>query len=131
MQIEVSPPVEDRTLRLDGRQVHYSERPGSGSDLALVGVNGLLGGGDSFWSVIAGVPDPVRVVLPDLPGCGDSEPLDTPHTVAAYAAWLEALRAKLGLERLVLTSVATGAPITVRYAQEHPDRVAGLIFHLP
>jgi pimeloyl-ACP methyl ester carboxylesterase len=131
MAIEVSPNVDDKTIRLDGRTVHYTERPGGSSALALVGVNGLLGGGDSFWSVIAGVPEHVRVVLPDLPGCGDSEPLAEKHTVAAYAAWLERLRDALGLDRLVLTSVATGAPITARYTREHPDRVAGLIFHLP
>jgi pimeloyl-ACP methyl ester carboxylesterase len=129
--MNVSPTMEDHTIRLDGSRVHYTERPGGGDALALVGVNGLLGGGDSFWSVIAGVPPEVRVILPDLPGCGDSDSLPEEHTVTAYTAWLERFRAALGLERLVLTSVATGAPITIRYALAHPDRVAGLIFHLP
>ncbi len=130
--MNATPEMEDHTIRLDGGQVHYTERPGGGAAaLALIGINGLLGGGDSFWSVIAGVPPEVRVILPDLPGCGDSDPLPEEHTVSAYAAWLERFRAALGLERLVLTSVATGAPITIRYALAHPDRVAGLIFHLP
>jgi pimeloyl-ACP methyl ester carboxylesterase len=129
--MNVSPEVEDHTIRLDGGQVHYTERPGGGDALAFVGVNGLLGGGDSFWSVIEGVPSEVRVVLPDLPGCGDSDPLPEEHTITAYTAWLERFRAALGLKRMVLSSVATGAPITIRYALAHPDRVAGLIFHLP
>lgn len=129
--MNVSPTMEDHTIRLDGCRVHYTERPRGEDALALVGINGLLGGGDSFWSVIEGVPAPVRVILPDLPGCGDSEPLPEEHTVTAYTAWLERFCAALGLDRLVLTSVATGAPITIRYALAHPDRVAGLIFHLP
>jgi pimeloyl-ACP methyl ester carboxylesterase len=129
--MNVSPEVEDHTIRLDGCRVHYTERPGGGEALALVGLNGLLGGGDSFWSVIEGVPAAVRVVLPDLPGCGDSEPLPAEHTIDAYVAWLERFRQELGLTRMVLTSVATGAPISIRYALAYPDRVAGLIFHLP
>ena len=129
--MEVSPRMQIQTVLVGGQPVHYSARPGGAGSLALVGVNGLAGGGDSFWAVIAGIPAGVQVVLPDLPGCGDSAELPGEHTVAAYAHWLEDFRAVLGLERLVLTSVATGAPITVRYAGLFPDRVAGLIFHLP
>lgn len=130
MAIEISPQLDEQTLRLEGRRVYYTERPG-GAEVAVLGVHGLLGGGDSFWSVIGGVPAGVRVVLPDLPGCGESEPLPEEHTVTAYVAWLERFRAALGLERLVLTSVTTGAAIAARYAAAYPDRVAGLIFHMP
>jgi pimeloyl-ACP methyl ester carboxylesterase len=94
-----------------------------------------MGGGDSFWPVIQGVPDSWRVVLPDLPGCGESECMPTPykHNIDGYARWLEEFLRELGLEdrQLVLASVATGAPISVRYAFNNKERVAGQVLHLP
>jgi len=51
--------------------------------------------------------------------------------VEGYTRWLDRLLDYLKVERVVLISVATGAPVTVRYARQHPARTAGLIFSLP
>lgn len=54
----------------------------------------------------SGDPDArgVRFIAPDLPGFGASSPLPTAHTLDAYAAWLEALLARVdpGGEAVVL-----------------------------
>ncbi|HYP42100.1 MAG TPA: hypothetical protein VEX13_17220, partial [Chloroflexia bacterium] len=67
--MELTPDMEKDTLEVDGRRVYYTARGPRDADYAYVGINGLMGGGDSFWPVIEGVPDNWRVVLPDLPGC--------------------------------------------------------------
>jgi pimeloyl-ACP methyl ester carboxylesterase len=94
-----------------------------------------MGGGDSFWPVIEGVPDGWRVVLPDLPGCGESEPMPEPHRhdIAGYANWLDRFFEAVGLldKKVVLASVATGAPISVHYSWENRERVIGQVLHLP
>jgi pimeloyl-ACP methyl ester carboxylesterase len=81
------------------------------------------------------VPDSWRVVLPDLPGCGGSETIPPPHRhdIQGYARWLDSFLSAVGLsdKQLVLASVATGAPVSIRYAWEHPDRVIGQVLHLP
>ncbi len=129
--IDLSPKMDEHRIQLDGHVVHYSARGPADAPLTLVGANGLAGGGDSFWPLLGGVPEGVRVVLPDLPGCGDSEPLDEAHTIDGYTAWLHRFLDAVRVERVALISVATGAPITVRYAAQYPDRTAGLIFSLP
>lgn len=57
----------------------------------------------------------------------------TNHTVDGYAEWLELFLQELGLygKKLVLASIATGAPIATRYCLEHEDQVRGLVLHLP
>ncbi len=129
--IDLSPKLDSHQIQLDGHAVHYTARGPVAAPLTLVGANGLAGGGDSFWPLLGGVPDTVRVVLPDLPGCGDSEPLDAAHTIDGYTAWLQRFLDAVRVEQVVLISVATGAPITIRYAARYPDRTAGLIFSLP
>jgi pimeloyl-ACP methyl ester carboxylesterase len=84
--------------------------------------------------VIDGVPDGWRVILPDLPGCGESEPMKPPrkHDIDGYVRWLDTFAKNAGLiGKMVLASVATGAPISVRYALEHPQKVVGQVLHLP
>lgn len=129
--INLSPHVEDCLTRLDGLAVHYTARGPARAPLTLVGANGLAGGGDSFWPLLGGVPERIRVLLPDLPGCGESDPLPTRHTVQAYADWFHHFLDAQQVDRAVLISVATGAPISIRLAAQHPARVAGLIFSLP
>lgn len=133
--MEISPKVEEHKVQVDGRRVSYTARGPHDAKYIYVGINGLMGGGDSFWPVIEGVPDGWRVILPDLPGCGGSETMPAPHKhdIQGYTDWLDRFLAELGLQerRLVITSVATGAPVSIHYAWEHPERVAGQVLHLP
>src|SRR3954452_12774132 len=117
--IELSPQVDEHTVHLDGQAVHYTGRGPDDAPLTLVGLNGLAGGGDQFWQLLGGVPDTVRVLLPDLPGNGDSAPLAGEHTIQAYTDWLDRFLDQQKVEQTVLISVATGAAISVRYARQH------------
>jgi pimeloyl-ACP methyl ester carboxylesterase len=133
--MEISPVLEEHTVPIDGRRVYYTARGPQDAECAYVGVNGLMGGGDSFWAVIEGVPENWRVALPDLPGCGGSETMLPPHKhdIVGYSDWLGRFLKETGLsnKKLVLASVASGAPISIHYSWEHREQVAGQVLHLP
>jgi pimeloyl-ACP methyl ester carboxylesterase len=134
-EMELSPVMEEHRAGVDGSEVYYTSRGPEDAHFAYIGINGLLGGGDSFWPVIEGVPDAWRVVLPDLPGCGESEAMKPPrkHDLDGYVRWLGRFveAAGLGDKRLVIASVATGAPISIRYAVQRRESVAGQVLHMP
>lgn len=133
--MELSPKMENGSAQVFGKKVHYTARGPEDSAFTYVGINGLMGGGDSFWPVIQGVPSSWRVVLPDLPGCGDSEPLPPPykHDVDGHVRWMHQFLQEVGLaeKKIVLASVATGAPVSIRYAFEHKEQISGQVLHLP
>jgi pimeloyl-ACP methyl ester carboxylesterase len=133
--MQLTPTMESHTITLEGRPVFYSASGPEDAEHVYVGIHGLLGGGDSFWPVIQGVPESWRVVLPDLPGCNESDLMLPPrkHDVDGNARWLEAFLREIGLydRKTVLASIATGAPISVRYASAHSDTVVGQVLHLP
>src|SRR5687768_10589841 len=97
--MELSPVMERGSVEVRGRKVAYTARGPQDARYAYIGINGLMGGGDSFWPVIEGVPDNWRVVLPDLPGCGKSEPMASPHrhNIDGYVAWLDLFVEAAGL----------------------------------
>jgi len=69
-----------------------------------------------------------HVVAPDYPGYGFSEaPADTDWTFDLLADVIKQLLEHLGIGRYVFYMFDFGAPVGMRIATAHPERVAGLI----
>ncbi|KQR65066.1 hydrolase [Frigoribacterium sp. Leaf172] len=80
--------------------------------VTIVAVHGFRGDHHGLEPVVAHLVG-VRVVMPDLPGFGDSSPLTGEHTVAAYARWLTAFVAALGLgDDVVVLGHSFGSIVT-------------------
>lgn len=69
-----------------------------------------------------------HVIAPDYPGYGfSSAPADTDWTFDLVAEVTDALLEHLGLDRYVLYMFDFGAPVGMRIALKHPERVVALI----
>jgi pimeloyl-ACP methyl ester carboxylesterase len=70
-----------------------------------------------------------RVVVPDLPGHGRSEPAPGgPVTdLGAYAAWCVELIERLGLERPFVVGCSIGGKIALDVGTRIPERLAGVV----
>ncbi len=130
------PHLAGKYVQIGRTQTWYTEQQAAGTGpLAvntIVGLNGLAGGGDSFWTLLAELRPGWRAIMPDLPGGGKSGLLPTRHDLQGYVAWLDQFLARFSPNRpVVLQTVATGAAIALEYALLYPQRVAGLCLHLP
>ncbi len=67
-----------------------------------------------------------RTVALDLPGCGDS-PADPPNTWERLTGHVEAFVSALEMERVILVVHDWGGLIGLRWACDHPERVAALV----
>ena len=79
-----------------------------------------------FWPWLS--PLPMKLILPDLRGCGQS-PRDGLEAAdfATLSADLEELRTELGLERWTVLGHSFGSYVALDYAHRHPDRVQKLV----
>jgi pimeloyl-ACP methyl ester carboxylesterase len=69
-----------------------------------------------------------RVILPDLPGHGESEPREGPIPISLIVRQVEAVVDEaLGDERFTLVGNSLGGFIALLYALKHPDRIAHLV----
>jgi pimeloyl-ACP methyl ester carboxylesterase len=112
-----------RLATVAGAPAAYLE---AGRGRPVVFVHGAGGRGEVWLPQLAGLADVARLVAVDLPGHGGSEGRGC-RSVDDYAAWLLALLAALGLERVVLVGHSMGGAIAQTVALAQPERLDGLV----
>jgi pimeloyl-ACP methyl ester carboxylesterase len=117
-------PVARHDTEVDGVRVAWWEygEPGTGPTLLLV--HGFRGDHHGLEPVVANLGG-ARIVSPDLPGFGESDPLgEAAHDIDGYARWLRAFVAGLGIEgRLVILGHSFGSIVVAATLAGHdvPD----------
>ena len=104
--------------------LHHLE---AGAGAAIVLLHGGTGGGANWFRVLPLLIAHYRLLAPDLPGFGLSEPVEPAAPMGVLAAdilvrWLDAN----ALDRVHVVGTSFGGLAALRLAQRHPDRVATL-----
>ena len=85
------------TLQINNRRVVYFEYPSTAEqDTTLIMIHGYRGNHRGLEAIAAGLGN-YRILIPDLPGFGESEPLEQNHSVENYSSWLQEFVLELGL----------------------------------
>jgi len=71
------------------------------------------------------------VLIPDLPGCGETPAGHPPFTVASHAEFLKAFTDRLGLGEHDVGGICLGATVALEYASRFRERIARLVLHTP
>ena len=116
------------TIRVDGVNSVYYEYPATtDSSKTLIMVHGYRGNHHGLEAIAAGLSK-FRVLIPDLPGFGESEELSDTHSIEAYSNWLNGFIEALGLEREVhLMGHSFGSLVVGFYATQHSPQSVSLV----
>jgi len=88
-------PVVHRAVQVDGRTTHYWEYGPGDAEHTVLAVHGFRGDHHGLETIAAHL-EGVRVLVPDLPGFGISDPLPV-SDIDSYVRWLTGFHATLGL----------------------------------
>jgi pimeloyl-ACP methyl ester carboxylesterase len=117
--------ITTHTFRRMAPALSY-EVEGSGPGLVLIHANSTTGRG-SWGPVLDGLTAKYTVVMPNLPGSGDSPLPIGPLDADTVADQVVATARAAGLDSFALGGASLGAPLAIRVAARHPDRVTRLI----
>ena len=117
-------------MRIDaGGQPMRCVITGTGRPLLLC--HGFLSSAEEFGGRFLALASTRRLIIPDLPGSGDSPPLRRRHTVEALAAALERLVDALQVDEFDLAGLCLGASVASALAARCGPRVGRLMLHTP
>jgi pimeloyl-ACP methyl ester carboxylesterase len=121
--------IRYRTIDVNGVRISYREG-GSADSPALLLLHGFPTASHMFRDLIPRLSDRFRLIAPDLPGFGQS---DMPardgflYTFDNLARVIDQFTELVGLSRFALYIFDYGAPVGLRIALKHPDRVTAII----
>jgi pimeloyl-ACP methyl ester carboxylesterase len=110
------------------RRVRYLDQ-GSGQPLLLC--HGFIGSLENFHSWGPALSSQRRVLIPDLPGCGETAAGNPPFTVASHAEFLKAFADRLGLKEHDVGGICLGATVALEYASRFQEQITRLVLHTP
>lgn len=120
-----------KSLQLATTKVAYWEY-NTGKKPVVVMVHGFRGTHHGLQRIVDQLPD-FHIIVPDLPGFGDSMPLaGQTHSLENYVHFLEGFIAKLGLKQPpVLLGHSFGSIVAGHFAAEFPEKISKLILINP
>jgi len=114
---------EPRVANVDGVRTRYFV---GGEGPPLVVVHGLGGAAVNFTLLAPLLARRHRVLIPDLPGHGKTEPLERADDLTAYADHVAAVAELEGMFPAPLVGYSMGGVIALRLAVSRPKSVTGL-----
>lgn len=117
-----------KVIEVDGINTVYYEYPGSGeAKETLVMIHGYRGNHRGLEAIAAGL-DKYKVIIPDLPGFGESEQLVAEHSLDNYSKWLRGFLLVLGLgDEVHLVGHSFGTLVVGHYATENNPKSVSLV----
>jgi pimeloyl-ACP methyl ester carboxylesterase len=114
---------------VDGNRIFYREA-GSASAPAILLLHGFPTSSHMFRNLLPALADNYHVVAPDLPGFGFSDAPDRKgfhYTFENLAKVIDGFTQSIGLGRFAIYVFDYGAPVGLRLALAHPERITAII----
>jgi pimeloyl-ACP methyl ester carboxylesterase len=114
---------------VDGSKIFYREA-GLKTAPTILLLHGFPTSSHMFRNLIPALADLYHVIAPDLPGFGFSQAPDRKqfgYTFEHLAKIVDAFTQMIGLERYAIYVFDYGAPVGLRLALAHPDRITAII----
>jgi pimeloyl-ACP methyl ester carboxylesterase len=118
-----------KNIQVDGLNLFYREAGDSKSPVVLL-LHGFPSSSHMFRDLIPQLAGDHHVIAPDLPGFGFSDApsrADFKYTFDNLAKVIDAFTEQLGLKRFAIYIFDYGAPVGLRLALRHPERISAII----
>jgi pimeloyl-ACP methyl ester carboxylesterase len=121
---------EEKIISINGKKVFYWEKI-RGQKETVVLLHGYPGSYGHLMDLATNLGEKYRLVMPNFPSCGGSEPLEEEHNLKNYAEWLNAFLQKASVDRAIIIGHSFGSRVALAFSAAYPEKVARLVLITP
>lgn len=118
-----------KVITINNRKFFYLDN--DTSKRAVILLHGFPGNHRGLVELANHIGDNYRLIIPDLPACGSSEPLDKKHNLKNYSDWLNDFLESLSINEVIIIGHSFGSRIALVFANHHSKKVKKLILITP
>lgn len=118
------------SVTIQGRTFFYWEKNTLKKEVILL-LHGFPGNHLGLVPMADFFGDDWRIIIPDLPACGQSEDLKGIHHVKNYSDWLNAFLESLSIESTIIIGHSFGARLALVFGADYPQKVRKLALITP
>jgi pimeloyl-ACP methyl ester carboxylesterase len=119
--------MTDRIFNYRDLKIHYTD---SGKGQVIVLLHGYLETSEVWEGFSGKLAEKYRVIVPDLPGHGQSDIFGEIHSVEFMAVIIKELLNDLEIEKIFLTGHSLGGYVALAFVEQFPERLSGYcLFH--
>ncbi len=119
--------MKEKKIVINGLKSNYKI---TGSGPVILILHGWGRGSDSYISVQENLADSgYKVIVPDLPGFGKTEPPASGWDVSDYAEWVNRFVSALNIRKFYLLAHSFGGRVAIKFAIVSPQKVLHLILY--
>jgi len=114
---------------INGQKTFYWEK-NRGHKESIVLLHGFPGSHGGLVDMANGFKD-YRLIIPDLPTCGLSQPLSEKHNLENYSLWLSNFLKSLSINQTIIIGHSFGSRIALVFSGKHQEMVEKLVLIAP
>ncbi len=117
-------------ITISGKKVFYLENNNAQKEVIVL-LHGFPGTHTGLLDLANYLGNEYRVILPDLPACGQSEPLKKESNLKNYSDWLNDFLKHISVRKAIIIGHSFGARLALTFNVNYPDQVAQLVLITP
>ncbi|MCK9578012.1 alpha/beta hydrolase [bacterium] len=120
---------QKKRITIDGKSVVYWEKNPTKKEV-IIFLHGFPGSHRGLMDMANAFLD-YRLIIPDLPACGESESFDYVHNLENYSKWLNNFLKELKIEKIILIGHSFGSRIGLYFGGHYKSKVNRLVLVTP
>lgn len=120
---------EENIVAINGKKVLYWQKNPEKKEVMIL-LHGFPGNHIGLVDIAKTINN-YRIIIPDLPACGQSELLEEKHTLENYSKWLCDFMKNLSIDQAIIIGHSFGSRVALFFSIYHPKRVKKIILITP
>jgi pimeloyl-ACP methyl ester carboxylesterase len=121
---------EKKEILISGKKVFYLEK-GKKLKKTIVLLHGYPGNYETLLDLARKLGNRYRIVMPNFPSCGGSEPFKDDYNIKAYVEWLELFLKGISVKKATLIGHSFGARVALVFSIVYPKKIERLVLIAP